>query len=364
MARQVPRAIITCFAVSFFLLSHAFDVVAQPDQHATNAESALQSASMRMYAIRSFFGRHTEDHSVPYNAPEVERVYGEVEQLVSIFEEFAPRFIVDEARRRVIDIFVHQSGQRQLAQLGSKRTTILEAVHQCQLHCSAFIVWLVTGSIATSLADAQQHLAAVRQFGPAQDNPAFYAAVKPPASAIDFLKNIVFAYEHWALLREDFYTLENMCRTFGCEPSDIRRTFRGGFAASWTGEVNDKTVSAGAASFARTAYSLLRVSGYPQLQSTESARDRSGDLFVGFSDNDAIAPSFSQVQQVFGRNWRADDEKPLRLDDRKGPGSITYSNGIRLDDGEVRVRRLQFTFATGGSLFGLKMTEENVQSSR
>ncbi len=221
----------------------------------------------------------------------------EIREAIDLFVKFAPPTLVQQTLQRVQPLLVTRS-------LPSP-ATLQGSVQQCAAARPSNVgdsdVYLLS-QIATTLEfwvrSAWETQASNEKFGSIPDNPSFYQDIAHPSNGVDLLRNLKWASDHSVLLREDFYTSQNMERFLGISTSILRRL----------------SGSIGTDYWARpTREDLTKIA--PQLRSNAkcifgSFRSRMpngalrGALTVDCNYVRMDMPDFEQVTTIFGSNWQ------------------------------------------------------------
>jgi formylglycine-generating enzyme required for sulfatase activity len=211
------------------------------------------------------------------------------------------------------------------------------------------------------LAQAPGSQAPTTDMRPAQAPPAseeatisveeLYSSVKQPTTPLELLQNIKVVLDHDLLLREDFYTENNLKRFFAGQKVVLRyggsRGENPSVSVSQFGSMVESVKSGGLVlegiqfNFRRTVQSDNHVKAY---------------LYFAVLTSDI---SFANVEQVFGTAWKYDYRSPHR---RQAPPSPTLPQGnARISytvDHAAAKGRVDMEFHADATLYVAEIVEE------
>lgn len=176
-------------------------------------------------------------------------------------------------------------------------------------------------------------------FSPIRDNPALYGAVRAPAYGIDFLRNVKWLIDNVALLREDFYTPENMRRFFGIDAVPMRNA---------TGAIRVDRTRTPERDPPRCDYVLGR---------GESSGTQKASLQVDCRYGKPTMLTFDEVETVFGKGWR-DGLLVFGPSPHGGPAPARAKHGNQgmvYDFGKPRFTRMVIGFDRDGNFDHLRV---------
>jgi hypothetical protein len=218
------------------------------------------------------------------------RVIGQLKEAAELLVRFAPKPIADEELESIKRMF-SSNGL-------SPPSTLVQAIESAEAAEKRELTQVLCGSIGLAIRIAMQDVEAEIAFGPIADNPVFYRQITPPMRGVHLLDNLDFALQHNVVLRQDFYTPENISRFFGAHTA-IHRELDGTIWASWT-------VRPTAQELAKLEPGGWRYAAWQYW--VRSRRDRSGkqsgEITITCNFAAYNAPTFEDVETVFGSQWR------------------------------------------------------------
>lgn len=269
--------------------------------------------------------------------------YSRVKQAAVLFEQCAPKFIVDDAYRFEIQSFP--------SSVQASLPSLMSIVEYCDEARSAECKQIM-GDLSSFILSAILQLEAERDY-PVPADPQFYESLTPPKDGIDLLRNFRFLLDQNALGRPDFYRADIISRAFGTAPQAIYRSGQG-YRATW---------------FAKPAPAHLAQSCSYQIEGRGRRAGASnvlpfGSVQLGCSLPRAM-PTLSDVEKVFGTTWSTTVKSPMALPptSRRQPDAhvpIAYET-VSSSDGRRILKTLYVAFDGNGqaSHFFLGLMEVN-----
>ena len=218
-----------------------------------------------------------------------------------------------------------------------------ERRHDAALTCGLARSWGTVFSWTARTARAEE------TFGPILDNPALYGSVRSPASGLHLLRNVKWAIDRRVLLREDFYTPQNMARFFGIK-GITSRTEDGqsvDFYAGWSGRHLDEP---------HCSYA------FRHLRKIDSRGVRAS-FQIDCQNGKPGMPSFDDVEAIFGKDWEDGMQVygALLEGDNPPPARAPRGNQSMVDEDippGLRSHRMVVVFDPDAKLAQLRVEEE------
>jgi hypothetical protein len=179
---------------------------------AQSSDASLQQAEAELNAAIAHFSRRAYGTTDPRDDSESFR---KMREATATFHRLAPRPAIADALDAVQSTFA--------GRLLETPPTLDAAIDECERRRDPQLTALVAGNIVGYL---------TRPAAPAARDSQFYGAVTPPRTGVDLLRNLKFALDHDAVLRDDFYAPETLRRFFG-SAGEAHHDPDGGISASW-----------------------------------------------------------------------------------------------------------------------------------
>ena len=306
----------------------------------------LRRATELMQAADQYFHRRTTE---PSSEQALDAAYRQISESISLFARAAPSSRIDKVLREVQQIY----GGLRLPQ----PSTLSAAAEDCDGRRDPMLARYLSGVLRGKFLLTLENAEAEAKFGPLAENPAFYASIRPPATAVDLLTNLKWAFDHDALVREDFFAPSTLRKVFGVDVG-LQRLVNGNVS-------NFAIVKATAAEFraldpASRAYGQFCT--YHANRYVKAAGKANGSLSIDCTFRRTGMPSFEEVEQVFGP--RQPHSPLLDVPSPHGPPRqpvyVTHGNEkMQYDFSDTDVNRsLLVKFAPDASFAWLYMTME------
>jgi hypothetical protein len=265
-------------------------VVAAQQPNASGIDQ-LRSAFETMRRINGYFlAQIREQKATDPVERDLSKAYADFREATINFTRSAPNAFTDEAMTRVRTVFQHRNIP--------VPKTLRDVVEDCQRRGDVHLSADVTSQLLGVFGSTWEEVAAEAKFGPIAENPDFYSKIKPPRDGLDLPNNIHWAIEHDVVLRDDFYTLENMQRFFGVRGQrqrylngsiGLNGSFEGGESAIEKMDPSLKPYAHCGAIVGRTLTSEVAIHGAIKLS-------------CNFKQ--PMMPTFADIEDVFGTGWQ------------------------------------------------------------
>jgi hypothetical protein len=356
--RVMASVIFTAILATLFALS----ATAQTRDYSTETIDGLHRAAELMESVADFFWGEWAAKAFPdsrtskSHVPASERDFVDncrkMKEAASLFLRFAQAPLIADA--------IASAGESFEALRLPRPPTVQDAVAVCDKRRNLEVTKLVARTLHLSFNDAWQSQAADAKYGPIIDNLRFYGAIARPSTAMDLLRNIKWALDHDAVLRDDFFTRENMKRFFGTA-APVKRTLDR-IQARWEFKPSEPELAAMPSNFARFAKCIYAVG---RLQPAN--REIEGGITISCNYDNSGYPTFDDVRRVFGEKWQ-DGLKvfgpplhgpPLPPTAPHGNQAMVYDfDGAQYPLGSKVRRRLSVEFRPNASLTSLSLSEK------
>jgi hypothetical protein len=257
----------------------------------------LQQAETLSNSISEFFRVDRADDSTVSVRERRTNNFRKLRGATEVFVRLAPKAIADDV--------LHDTQLMFSGRPGPAPQTLPEAIEECEKRNDEQLTRLVASELRTALSAAKEDWEAEANFGPLSDKSAVYSSIVPPASGAGLLRNLAFVLDHDAVLRRDFYTVENLHRFFAMRPTVYRRG-NGDIWGRWVvrpTEVEARTLEPGASRYAQCQYSVA-------LQVLATDKKRGGiAIACNFKLNDGFG--LDDVERVFGPDWQDAWQMPV-----------------------------------------------------
>jgi hypothetical protein len=279
------------------LLVSATCAVAQPANNPEAAVGKLRQADSLAGATKRIF-QGGRDNASKVTKAEIKNAFQNLRKATQVMLRLAP-----EAYSRELLSYAQDWS---LGVGAPPPSTLLEAADECERRNDLLLASLFASALQSKLASAAEDLQARITLGPIVDNPGFYAQVIVPRNGRELLHNIRFALDHDAVLRRDFYTEQSMSRFFAAPYAPIYHSTDGSIFVNWI----VRPTAAELATMNRDAWKTSGCNYTGRLDYI--AQDKQKGSFGFYCTFAApISPSFADVEQAFGKEWRETLECPV-----------------------------------------------------
>jgi hypothetical protein len=183
---------------------------------AQTSDDSLSEARLLLNSATAHFSRQAYGSGTPTSTRDDTAYFQKMRQASEVLTRKAPVVVAADALDGVQSVFAER--------LLARPATLAAAIDECEKRHDPQLTALVSGT----LSDYLGHSLAGQTAG----NPRLFGAVAPPRTIIDLVWNIKFAVDHDAVLRDEFYTEENLHRFFGSAGTMVHRVPDGEYTAS------------------------------------------------------------------------------------------------------------------------------------